>query len=50
VPRGSDLTVLGPVDGRWLVRATDHRTLCDALGAASRPAARVRVEVDPTRV
>ena len=25
--------VLGPADGRWLVRAPDHATLCDALAA-----------------
>jgi primosomal protein N' (replication factor Y) len=37
-------------DGRWLVRAPDHRVLCDALAAAPRPAGRLRVEVDPTDV
>ncbi|MFS8481827.1 MAG: hypothetical protein FWJ94_07955 [Acidimicrobiia bacterium] len=42
--------VLGPADGRWLVRAPDHRTLCDALAATPRPAGRVRVAVDPPRV
>ena len=42
--------VLGPADGRWLVRAADHRTLCDALAATARPAGRLRVEVDPLRV
>ena len=42
--------VLGPADGRWLVRATDHATLCDALAAATRPAGRLRLEVDPLRV
>ncbi|MGI8809563.1 MAG: hypothetical protein ACR2KK_17325 [Acidimicrobiales bacterium] len=41
--------VLGPADGRWLVRAVDHRTLCDALAAIPRPAGRLRVEVDPLR-
>ncbi len=44
------LEVLGPSDGRWLLRAPDHRTLCDALAAVERPAGRVRVAVDPTRV
>jgi len=42
--------VLGPDDGRWLVRAPDHEALCDALAAAPRPPGRLRVEVDPARV
>jgi len=37
-------------DGRWLVRAPDHGTLCDGLAAVPRPAGRLRVEVDPLRV
>jgi hypothetical protein len=44
------LELLGPSDGRWLVRAPDHATLCDALAAAPRPAGRLRVAVDPPRV
>lgn len=35
---------------RHLLRAPDTRTLCDALAEAPRPAARVRVEVDPRRI
>ena len=42
--------ILGPSDGRWLVRAPDHRTLCDALAATPRPPGRLRVAVDPPRV
>lgn len=42
--------VLGPSDGRWIVRAPDHRTLCDALGAVERPPGRLRIEVDPLRL
>lgn len=42
--------VLGPVDGRWLLRAPDHRTLCDALASTPRPSGRLRVAVDPLRV
>ena len=42
--------VLGPAEGRWLLRAPDHRTLCDALAVTTRPPGRVRVEVDPARV
>ena len=41
-------------EGGLLVRAHDHRTLCDALAAAGRPAGvsgdRLRIEVDPGRV
>lgn len=42
--------VLGPADGRWIVRAADHATLCDALAAAVRPPGRLRIEVDPLRL
>lgn len=42
--------ILGPRDGTWLLKATDHQTLCDALAATQRPSGRVRVEVDPLRV
>jgi primosomal protein N' (replication factor Y) (superfamily II helicase) len=42
--------ILGPSDGRWLVRAPDHHTLCDALAATPRPSGRLRVAVDPPRV
>lgn len=45
---GVDVADLG--DGRWLVRAPDHRVLCDALAGVPRPAARLRVEVDPIGV
>lgn len=44
------LEVLGPADGRWLVRAANHRTLCDALAATPRPSGRLRIAVDPLRV
>lgn len=42
--------ILGPSDGRWLVRAADHRALCDALAATPRPPGRLRIAVDPPRV
>jgi primosomal protein N' (replication factor Y) len=42
--------MLGPSDGRWLVRAPDHGALCDALAATARPPGRLRVAVDPPRV
>ena len=42
--------VLGPADGRWLLRAPDHVTLCDALAGTERPGGRLRVAVDPLRI
>lgn len=42
--------VLGPSDGRWIVRAVDHPTLCDALASVERPGGRLRIEVDPLRI
>jgi primosomal protein N' (replication factor Y) len=41
--------VLGPAGERWLLRAADHKTLCDALAATPRPPGRLRIEVDPLR-
>ena len=49
-PPGPGVEVLGPSDGRWLVRAPDHAVLADALAAAARPPGRLRVEVDPRRM
>lgn len=48
---GAYLGPLGGVDlgdGRWLLRAPDHRTLCHALAGAARPPGELRVTVDPT--
>lgn len=47
-PLGID--VLGPIDGRYLVRAARHEVLCDALAATKRPAGRLRIALDPPRV
>jgi len=47
--QGRGLEIMGPADGRWLVRAPDHTRLCDALAAAPRPPGRLRVNVDPSR-
>jgi primosomal protein N' (replication factor Y) (superfamily II helicase) len=44
------IEVLGPDEGRWLVRATDSAALADALAAVPRPPGRLRVEVDPQRI
>jgi primosomal protein N' (replication factor Y) len=42
------LAVMGPADGRWLVRAPDHAGLCDALAATPRPpGGGLRIAVDP---
>ena len=45
-----DVELLGPADGRWLVRASEHQLLCDALATLTRPPGRLRVEVDPLRI
>jgi primosomal protein N' (replication factor Y) len=44
------LDVMGPDDGRWLVRAGDREELAAALEAAGRPPGRLRVAVDPLRL
>jgi primosomal protein N' (replication factor Y) len=47
--RGGPLEVLGPDGDRWLVKAPDAATLAEGLAAVPRPAARLRVAVDPPR-
>lgn len=47
LPRVGNLSVQGPRDGSWRIRADDHRVLCDALASTPRPGERVRIEVDP---
>ncbi len=42
--------VLGPRDGRWLVKAAEPRVLGAELSNAVRPAGRLRIVVDPPRV
>ncbi len=42
--------ILGPDRDHWLVKAADAATLADALAAVPRPAARLRIAVDPTRL
>ena len=46
---GEGVTVQGPVDGTWRLRASDHHVLCEALAATERPPGRLRIEVDPLR-
>ena len=47
LPAAAGLRVQGPLEGIWRIRAQDHVTLCDALRETTRPAERLRVEVDP---
>ena len=47
---GAAVEVRGPSRGRYLLRAPELAPLLDTLAAAGRPAARVRIEVDPLRV
>ena len=42
--------VMGPNDGKWLVKAPDHRRLCDLLRSVGPPGGNVRVAVDPQRL
>ena len=43
------VTVMGPDEGRWLVKAPDHHTLSAALTGVKRPPGRLRIAVDPLR-
>jgi primosomal protein N' (replication factor Y) (superfamily II helicase) len=47
---GAGVEVLGPSEGTWLVRAPEHAALLDLLRATPRPAARLRIAVDPLRL
>ncbi len=44
------IEILGPNDGRYLVRAPDHHRLTAAINAVERPTGRLRVEIDPLRI
>ena len=48
------IDVSGPVRDRWIVRAGDHRILCDALAAVGRPpgvdGVALRIDVDPSNI
>lgn len=48
--RPEGVEVVGPADGRWLLRAERHPPLLDALAATPRPPGRLRVRVDPLRL
>ena len=44
------VSIRGPVGGQYLLRSPDHDPLLDLLARTTRPAERLRVEVDPLRV
>ena len=44
------VSIRGPLDGQFLLRARSHAPLLDLLARTPRPAERLRVEVDPLRV
>jgi primosomal protein N' (replication factor Y) len=44
------IEVVEAAEGRWWVRAADHDGLCGALAQVTRPAGRLRIEVDPLRI
>ena len=47
---GTAVSIRGPRDGQFLLRAPNHEPLLDLLARTPRPAERLRVEVDPLRV
>lgn len=47
---GTGVEVLGPFDGRWMVKASDSEQLAAAFAAVPRPAGQLRVAVDPARL
>lgn len=47
---GDGVQVLGPNDGRWLIRAPNPTVLADFLAQQKRPEGRLRIAVDPPRV
>ena len=49
-PVSAPVSIMGPFDGQFLLRAPSREPLLDLLAAVPRPAERLRVEVDPLRV
>ena len=45
----TDVSIRGPLNGQYLLRAPTHDPLLDLLAATPRPPERLRVEVDPLR-
>lgn len=50
LPSSDSFDVRGPIDGQWLLRGEALEPILDVLANTTRPAARVRIEVDPLRV
>lgn len=50
VSRIKGVEVLGPSEEKWMIKAVSHQELCNALAATERPASRLRIDVDPTRI
>ena len=46
---GPSVSIRGPLNGKFLLRAPSHEPLLDLLARTPRPAQRLRVEVDPLR-
>ena len=46
---GTAVSIRGPLNGQFLLRARIHQPLLDLLAATPRPPERLRVEVDPLR-
>jgi primosomal protein N' (replication factor Y) len=44
------ISVLGPDDGRWVVRSEDRDLLLDHLSSIERPPGQLRLQVDPARI
>ncbi len=47
---GEAVSIRGPLDGQFLLRAPTHEPLLDLLARTPRSAERLRIEVDPLRV
>ena len=47
---GTAVSIRGPLNGNYLLRARSHEPLLDLLAGTPRPAERMRLEVDPLRV
>ena len=47
---GTEVSIRGPLDGSFLLRARSNEPLLDLLARTPRPAERLRLEVDPLRV
>jgi len=50
LPSSDSFAVRGPIDGQWLLRGEALEPILDVLANTTRPATRVRIEVDPLRV